>query len=312
MPAFHRLPERGNVHYGAPGRVQEEAPLLHLSETGLVKHPLCLRRQRNADGNVIALSQQLVQRSVLRAVNLLPFRPGMAAVVEQAHIEGPRAPGKFLADAPEANDAQRAVLRAEAHLPVPDAAVHLRVLPFDVSRKVQYKRHQVLCHGALYLPRGTDDRYAQPAACVDIDRIVAYPSPRDQFQVPAVFQQFCGIALEAGDHGVRIPDIPCQFFAARPGAQFSDGCAVVKDLKPGLPEHRDPFGSIVSCKNGNLHMLLLLICSAILLCDTRNNAVSVQSSDSRPYLYHHTNPQSMQYSGEHISLSTSILSFSHD
>ena len=253
MPAFQGLLQGRHVHDRAPGGVEKIAARLHLLEGGLIEHPLGFRRQGHAGGHKIALFQQFVQGGVLHPVCLRPGRLGMAAGIEDAHIEGPGPPGQLLADAAEAHQAQGPVLGPQAHLPMPDAPMHLVALPLHVPGKVQQQGHQMLRHGPLHLAHGADHGDAQPLAGGQVHGIVADAPAGDQLQVGTPFQQVRRIAFQPCDHRVRVPNIGAKGQAPRADAQLLLG--LVQYLKPGVRQQPPGFlVRIVSRQDGNPHV----------------------------------------------------------
>ena len=251
MAALHRRLQGHDVHDGAAGRVEKVAPRLHLPKAILVEHALRFRRQGHAHGNEIALPEQLVQGRVLHAVRVRPLGIGMAAGVEDAHIEGPGAAGQLLADAAEAHQAQGPVLGAQAHLSIPDAPVHLLVFPLDAAGKMEEQGHQMLRHGPFHLAHGPRHGDAQPTAGCHVHGIVADAPAGDQLQVGAPFQQVRRVALQARDDRVRVLNKGQQLLAPCADAQLRGGLG--QDLKAGLRQQPPgPLVRIVSRQNSYL------------------------------------------------------------
>jgi hypothetical protein len=124
---FEGVDESGFVYYGTARSVDEEGGRLHAEEFGRVEELASVGIERDVQRDEVGFGEERVHVAVY-GVKLLfdVFGDALAAVIDDFHAEALRATGNSLADAAEADDAERfppdigaAVLIEVPALPVP-------------------------------------------------------------------------------------------------------------------------------------------------------------------------------------------------
>ena len=179
--------ERRLVDDAAAGHVDHAQRRLGLEQQVATDQARRLGRLRQVDGEEVGLGDDLVERQQLDTDLAGPLGRHERVVGDEPHPEAACPVGDELADAPEADDAERLVGQLDALPPGPLPApgdqrgVGLR----HVARLGEQQRHRVLGGRDDVALRGVDDHHAPRRGGVDVDVVEPDAGPADDQQVAA-------------------------------------------------------------------------------------------------------------------------------
>ena len=197
--------------------------------------PVGLRRLRQVDGEEVGLGDDLVERQQLDAELAGPVGGDERVVGDEAHAEATGPVGDELADAAEADDAERLVGQLDALPPaaLPAPGDEGRVGLGHVAGLGQQQRHRVLGGRHDVALRRVDDHHAAAGGRVDVDVVEADAGPADDEQVGAGGEHLGGDrGGGADDQGVGADDGVEQLVGRQAGPHV--------DLVAGRPQAVEP------------------------------------------------------------------------
>ena len=161
------------------------------------------------DGEEVGLGDELVERQQLDVHLPRPLGGDERVVGDEAHAERRRPLGDELADAAEADDAERLVGQLDALPPaaLPAAGLQRGVGLGDVAGLGQEQRHGVLGRRDDVGLRGVHHHDARGGGGVDVDVVEPDAGPADDDQLGAGLEHLGGdVGGRADDQGVGADD----------------------------------------------------------------------------------------------------------
>ena len=179
--------ERGLVDDAAAGDVDDAQRRLGLEQQVAADEARRLGRLRQVDREEVGLGDDLVERQQLDAELAAALGRHERVVGDEAHAEAAGPVGDELADAAEADDAERLVGQLDALPPaaLPAPGDERRVGLRHVAGLGEQQRHRVLGGRDDVALRGVDDHHAAAGGGVDVDVVEADAGPADDEQVAA-------------------------------------------------------------------------------------------------------------------------------
>ena len=197
---------------------------LHQGDRFVVDQVRRFGRERRVDGEVIDVRQHVADFFDARDAELGRLLGGEERIVaEHAHLKRQGPLGDFLADAAQADDAERLVgeLRAHEGLAVPLALAELGIGFGHAPRQGEHQREGVLGRAERVARRRVHHHDAQPRGGFLVDVVGADAGPGDRPQPLVSFQHVAADRhAAAADRAVELGQGLFQGVALQAGADF--------------------------------------------------------------------------------------------
>ena len=192
LAGFQSFDQRRFVVDAAAGAVDQPHAGLQQCQRFAVDEAGGFVGQRRVDGEIIDLRQHVANVSTRLDAQLGgPLLAEERIVAEHAHLEGLGPLGDRLADAAQADDAERLAgqLRAHVLVAVPLALDQALIGRGDVAREGQHQRERVLGGAERVAGRRVHHHDAQPRGGVFVDVVGADAGPHDRLELLIAVQR---------------------------------------------------------------------------------------------------------------------------
>ncbi len=236
------------VHVGTTGGVDDDHAVLHLGD-GIGVDEGSARCGGSVEGDEVGLGQQFLQRHIGDAKFGLHLRTAGGAVSDDVHADGLCHDAQMLADAAEADDAERLALKLDAlavGLLFPLILTHGVAGDGDIAGAGEHVAHSQLRHGLGGGAGGVADGNAVLLGVLDVNVVNAHAAADDQLELAALgLVDLCraDLGLGADHHGVEV---------TQGSAQLVGLVELLDDLVTQLAQLRHR-GLIHTVSNKNTH-----------------------------------------------------------